>query len=301
MTEPVPSSVPNMYGRWFRRARRVAIIPAMIYVLLVVALFFLQERLIFPGSAWKGRREAEIPRSDSVKVIELETDSGQKVTALFAPALSNLGAPLADASSRPTLLYFYGNGECLGMSGDKAGAIRRRGLNVFMVDYVGYGLSEGHPSEAGCIATADASYAHLVKRSDVDPSKILIGGFSLGGAVAIDLASRKPSIGLIVSCTFTSLGEMAWRQYPFMPISLLLRHRFASEAKIGKVSVPTLIAIGDEDGVIPQTMADRLATAAGGPVTRIVMKGAGHDDLVSIAEMDAEVSSTLERFLDGIR
>lgn len=279
----------------------MALILASFYALLIVILYFAQDALIFPGHRSQGTRGAEFRTPSGCEIASLKTPDGLRVMAVFGPALSADGLPRIDAKTRPTLLYFYGNGEHLAVSLGKLDALRRRGVNAMMVDYLGFGLSEGNAGEAGCIAAADAAYEHLRLRADIDPNNIVIGGFSIGGAVAIDLASRKKSSGLIVSCTFTSMTEMAWRQYPFLPVSLVLSHRFQSREKIAKVNVPILIATGANDWMIPASMSDVLAKSAKGEVSRILMKRAGHDDLIRIALEDGEVSTALDRFLDALR
>ena len=160
------------------------------------------------------------------------------MVALFGPALTPDGEPHPDAARRPTLLYFYGNGMCLSDTTEQFDRFRRLGANVLIPEYVGYGMSGGQPSEAGCQATADAAYDHLQRRGDVDPRPIVAVGWSLGGAVAIDLASRRPVAGLVAFSTFTSMVEMARTEFPVPPHSLLLRHRFDSLTKIGQRHLP---------------------------------------------------------------
>jgi fermentation-respiration switch protein FrsA (DUF1100 family) len=154
---------------------------------------------------------------------------------------------------------------------------RRLGLNVIIPDYVGYGMSEGRPSEKGCQATAEAVYNHLVSTRGFEPERIISSGWSLGGAVAIDLASRRKVAGLVVFSTFTSGVDMARRLLPFAPVSLLLRHRFDSEHKIAKIQCPTLIGHGREDRVVPFWMGEKLAKVAAGPVTTVWIDGGDHD------------------------
>jgi fermentation-respiration switch protein FrsA (DUF1100 family) len=293
---------PKSMARLLRRGLKlIAISLVGFYIVLVVVLYFIQDALIFPGRTSQGRPESQVRLGSGCELIELKTPKGLRVSAIFGTALSPDGTLLPDAKNQPTILYFYGNGEYLGACMDKLYVIRKRGLNVMIPDYLGYGLSEGKAGEAGCIAAADAAYEHLILRQDINTKKILFGGFSMGGAVAIDLAARKPSVGVIVSCTFTSLSDMAWRQYPYVPIPLLLRHRFATKEKIAKIHAPILIARGEIDPIIPAYMSDALAAAAKAPVTRIVMKGEDHSDLMRIAQIDPEVSVAVNRFLDGVR
>lgn len=299
-----PTEAPAPPGRrrgWRRSLKRITLIIAAFYLAIIALLFFLQEALIFPGRASQGQAYSAIRPWSDCQLVTLKTPDGHKVAALFGPALSPIGAPLQDARERPALLYFYGNGECLGGSHDKLNALRRRGVNVLMVDYLGYGQSEGTASETGCKAAALAAYEHLATRTDIDPRKILIGGFSLGGAVAIDLAAKKPCSGLMVCCSFTSLPEMAWSRYPMLALPFLLRHKFPSREAIAKVKVPTLVSYGALDRLIPPAMSDALASSAGGPVVRIAMKGAGHDDIAWVADEDREVGRALDAFLDKLR
>ena len=147
----------------------VGITLGLIYVAIVVVLYFLQDALIFPGRSSQGRPESALRLGPDYQIVELRTPKGQRVTAVFGSALSPGGSPLADAASRPTILYFYGNGEWIAGSIGKVGSLRRRGLNVLMPDFLGYGSSEGVAGEAGCIAAADAAYEHLLTRTDIDP------------------------------------------------------------------------------------------------------------------------------------
>ena len=286
---------------WLRRLRCAGIVAGFLYLALVIALFFVQDALVFPGRSSQGQPKSALRAGPGFEIVKLKTTAGERVTAMFGPALSAAGSPLADAATRPTILYFYGNGEYLAGAMNKVDALRRRGLNVLMPDFLGFGLSGGKASEQGCLATADAAYEHLLTRTDINPRKLIFGGFSMGGAVAIELASRKPSSGVIVSCTFTTLTDVACRQFPFVPMRLLLRHSFPSRANIAKITAPIFIATGKHDKVVPAEMSNALAAAAGGRVTQVLMNDAGHDDLVRMAQTDPEVSAALDRFIDAIR
>jgi fermentation-respiration switch protein FrsA (DUF1100 family) len=174
------------------------------------------------------------------------------------------------------MIYFYGNGMCLKQAMPEFDRFRRLGLNVLIPDYVGYGMSGGRPSEHGCQATADAAYDFLVSTRGGDPKTIIAGGWSLGGAVAIDLASRRQVGGLVAFSTFTSAVEVARRLLPFAPVSLLLRSRFDSLRKIATIRCPILIGHGRRDTIIPFRMGETLAESAGGPVTTVWLDQAAH-------------------------
>jgi pimeloyl-ACP methyl ester carboxylesterase len=169
------------------------------------------------------------------------------------------------------------------------------GLNVIVPEYVGYGMSSGRPSEQGCYAAAEAAYDYLTGRPDIDPTKVAACGWSLGGAVAVDLALRRPIAGLALFSSFTSMADMARRSFPFLPVSLLLRHRFESDRKIPSVRCPILIGHGLSDSIVPPVMADRLEALARARVTRLGIEGADHNDFFAIGH--GRIFTALDEFL----
>ena len=276
----------------------LVVVPLLIYAGVVVVFSAWQTGLIFPGSATQGKPEAVITAPPGAELVELTTARGDRVVALFGPALQPDGSPRADASTCPTLLYFYGNAMCLRDAVPQFDQFRRLGANLMIPDYVGYGMSGGQAGEAGCQETAEAAFAHLGTRPEVDRGRIIVAGWSLGGAVAIDLAARHPVAGLATFCTFTSMTAMAKRFFPFLPARLLLRHRFDSLTKIPKVGCPTLIGHGRGDRIIPFTMADQLAKAAPGPVTRVTIDDADHNDFFAVG--GEQVETALRGFIDQV-
>ncbi len=208
------------------------------------------------------------------------------------------GRPDPLAADRPTLLYFYGNGMCLKYAESEFEQFRRLGLNVMIPEFAGYGMSGGKPSERGCQATADAAYEHLVRTRGIKSSRIIAGGWSLGGAVALDLASRKQIAGLIMFSSFTSGVDMAHRLVPFLPASVLLRHRFDNIGKIKHVACPILIGHGRRDRLVPFEMGERLAAAARPPVTTLWIDEADHNDFYDVA--GRRVDQAIVRFVESL-
>jgi fermentation-respiration switch protein FrsA (DUF1100 family) len=277
---------------------RIARILALVYLAIGTLMFSLQTRIIFAGQDTQGQPYAQVRPRPGTELIRLETQQGVPIVALHGPALYPDGSPDSDAADRPTLLYFYGNGMCLKDTDGKFEQFRRMGLNVLIPEYVGYGMSGGKPSERGCQGTADAAYDYLVRTRRVPASRLVVGGWSLGGAVAIDLASRRPVAGLIAFSSFTSGVEMAHRIAPFLPASLLLRHRFDNLRKIPTISCPILIGHGRRDRIVPFEMGERLARAAKAPVTTIWIDDAEHNDCFAVA--GRRVDQAIVRFVDSI-
>jgi uncharacterized protein len=278
--------------RWRRWAALVGRVVLLVFLGASAVLYVFQTRLIFPGAATQGDPAAIIPPRPGSELVTLTTAKGDRIVALFGPALA------LDSAKRPTVICFYGNAMNLSTAGDDFADLRHLGANVMIPEYAGYGMSGGKPSEAGCYATADAAYDYLLTRPDVDPNLIVAAGWSLGGAVAIDLASRRKVAGLAVFSSFTSVADLVRRLAPFLPVSLLLRHKFESIGKIGNVTCPILIGHGRRDSIVPHEMSVRLASAAKAPVTRYTVEDADHNDFFDAGS--AQTTDELRRFLARI-
>ena len=259
-----------------------------------------QGRLIFPGQWTQGHAKAEFDTPVGAERLTLSGSRGERIAALFAPAQTADGQPHPDAPKRPTIVFFYGNIMYLSSTIHIVERLRRSGANVLVPEYLGYGLSEGKACEAACYDTADAVWRHVTRRKDIDQTKIVVSGASLGGAVAIDLAARAPVAGLITLVTFTSIPDVARHTHPHVPIWWFIRHRFESVRKMPSVICPTLIAHSTGDRLIPYEMADRLAAAAGGPVERLVIDGANHKSTEMLEVGGEAIFQAIDRFLSRV-
>ena len=277
---------------------KVARIVVVAYLGTVAVLFSLQTRMIFPGASTQGHPDAEFRPRDGTELVKLKTKGGDTVVALFGGAILPDGRPDPRAADRPTMIFFYGNGMCLKFATVQLEEFRRLGVNVLIPEYVGYGMSSGSASEKGCQATSLAAYDYIVAERKVDPNRIIAAGWSLGGAVAIDLASQKEVGGLIAFSSFTSGVEMGRRMLPFVPVSLLLRHRFDNIQKIARVTCPTLIGHGRWDRIIPFEMGEELAAKAGGPVTTLWIDQADHNDFFEVG--GKRIDQAIARFAAGL-
>ncbi|MFN3648728.1 MAG: alpha/beta hydrolase [Armatimonadota bacterium] len=255
------------------RAGAVAFIAA--YVLFTALLWYLQEQLIFPGASY---RAAAPSLPVGVRRVSLPHTRGRSFSAYYAEPLTEAGEPHPQAESAPRLLYFYGNRMVAADALPTLQAFQRLGAAVLTPDYAGYGESPGRPSEQGCYAAAESAYAWLRAQPGGESADVYASGWSLGGAVAAELAVRHPVRGLALFSTFTSMEELAARQYPWLPTGILLRHRFRTERKLPRVHCPVLIGYGALDPVAPPWMGRRLAEVAGGEVRLLEVEGAGHND-----------------------
>jgi len=237
----------------------------------------LEIQLVFPGSASQGQSDAIVQPPDGCDLVSLHAADGTKIAALFGEPL-NVHA----AAAKPALLFFYGNGMCMAHGLDLFNRFRGLGFNVIMADYEGYGMSGGTPSEAGCYAAADAAYDYLLTRKEVDRSRIVAVGWSLGAAVAIDLASRRPVAGLVTFSAFTSMADRNLMRQTDFPLAIFFTSRFDNLAKIRLVPCPILMGHGSRDPLVPPEMLDRLAKAARSKVTTFRVENAMHNDIFQL-------------------
>lgn len=240
--------------------------------------------LIFPGSLRKTTAGTLARAYEGSTVIYCTTSSGYQVGLLFGAGQLSAVQPSPPAPGTWYLVYFYGNGMCLETSCYEFAQFRQLGCTVLIPEYPGYGMSSERASESGCYEAADAAYHYLTATLGAHPAQIVVAGWSLGAAVAIDLAARKQVAGLIVLGAFTNLPEQAHAMLPWVPtwvIRLFIRERFDNVSKISQVTCPIFIGHGTQDELVPFAMAERLAQAArpGHPVTFLPIGGCSHNGI----------------------
>ncbi|HEV3260546.1 MAG TPA: alpha/beta hydrolase [Gemmataceae bacterium] len=209
------------------------------------------------------------PPGSRVKDFYLNTADGTAVHARWCPC---------DGADE-ALLFCHGNAGNLGdRAGPVADLVRLLGVSVLIFDYPGYGRTGGTPSEAGCYAAADAAYDWLLGAQGIPADRILVLGESLGGGVAVDVASRRQHRALILIKTFTSVPNVAQEQLPLLPAQWLVSNRFDNLGKIGRCAGPVFIAHGDRDRVISFAQGQQLFEAARGPKRFLRLPGCDHND-----------------------
>jgi pimeloyl-ACP methyl ester carboxylesterase len=270
---------------WSRKTlARLALCLTAGYIVLVLVLLCVEDSLVYhPYSP--SRRWDDPPAGCEAHDFYLPTPSGTRVHARWYPC------PGAD---RAVLVCHSraGNLSVAVAPGDLHRWHREVGASVLVFDYPGYGRSEGRPSETGCYAAAEAAYEWLTHAQDIDPGRILILGRSLGTAVAVDLASRRPHQALVLISPFTSLPDVGHALCPFLPTRTLMRNRFNSLAKIPRCEAPLLVFHGARDRLVPCALGKRLFAAAHCPKRFVRVSGAGHNNTVL-----ADFFPQLQRFL----
>lgn len=195
---------------------------------------------------------------------------------------------------RATLLFFHGNAGNISHRMSKISLFHRLGLNVFIVNYRGYGKSSGQPTEQGLYKDAVAAFDYLLGRSDIDPHGIIVYGESLGGVIAIDLATKRQVSGLIVDSSFSSATDMAKTIYPFVP-SFLLSIKMDSLSKVGLLDMPKIFFHSPEDDIVPFALGSKLFVSAREPKEFVHLRGDHNTGYETSGEI---MFQTIRRFLD---
>jgi len=250
-------------------------------VALPLALYFLQDRLIFYPQPVGDARRAEIAaRFPAVEEIFVDAADGTRLHAWYLKAGPDL------------VLYFGGNAEEVSWMLDAA-KTELPGASWLLTDYRGYGASAGRPSESALNSDSLRWYEHAV--NVLHAKRMFVFGRSLGSGVAVALAARRSLAGVILSTPYDSLVAVAQRYYPYLPVKWLLRHRFDSLALAPRLQVPLLCLIAGHDEVIPPAHAERLYQAWGGPKRKLVLAGAQHGG----TDTAPEFWPAIRRFVSG--
>ncbi len=243
-----------------RRAVRLLVVVILgAYIALALFALFLGDGVIFQPHPSSYR--------DDSSIIKLKSADGARIAAMY----------LNNEAATYTILFSHGNAEDLGDMRPFCDELRKAGFSVFAYDYQGYGTSEGKPSEQHVYEDADAAYNYLTQELKVPPEKIIAMGRSLGGAVAIDLASRRKVGGLVAQSSFTTAFRVLTQ------VSLLPWDKFRSIDKIGRVNCPVLVMHGKQDEVIPFRHGQKLFAAAEEPKRSYWVERGDHNNLQMFA------------------
>lgn len=213
--------------------------------------------------------------------VYLKTADNVKINGWFIPKEGALY----------TVLFFHGNAGNIGDRVDKIGMFYNMGVNMFIVDYRGYGRSLGRPCEKGMYLDARAAYDYLVNQQGVIPQSIIVYGESLGGGVAVDLTAKAQVGGLILEGSFTNIRDLAKKLYPFLSL-FLISNKFNSLEKIKDVTVPKLFVHSRNDEVVPFSLGEKLYHQAL-PYKQIVELEGSHNT-IHVDSQDKYVSAIKE-------
>jgi len=280
-----------MGGPAITRVKRIArivltsllVIVAVGYLGVVAVLYVKQREMLFPipTAARTAPDAAGFPQAEEHL---LATADGENVIVWYVPA--NPG--------RRVVVYCPGNGDSLAGSVGRFRDIVSDGTGLIALSYRGYAGSSGQPSEHGLLLDAAATYAFAASRYEA--GRMIAWGYSLGTGVAVALAAEHPFGGLILEAPYTSITDVAAAAFPFLPVRLLLKDRFASDARIQRVTAPLLIMHGTEDATVPITFGERLFGLAHEPKRFVRLVGGRHDNLDNFG-----ATETARQFIGGLK
>ena len=260
---------------------------AIAYLSACLYLFLEQKRFIFFPSTAIATTPADFNLVYQEVWLPVETKAG-KVERIHGWWIPGKG--------EKTLLYLHGNGINIGANVADAYRFHQLGFSVLLIDYRGYGRSEGNfPTETAVYQDAETAWYYLVKERKIAAKDIFVYGHSLGGAIAINLVVKYPdAAGLIVQSSFTSMRQMVDRMgyYRIFPSRLILHQKFDSIQKVASLKIPVLFIHGVADEMIPYQMSEKLFAAAPEPKQLFLAPEAGHNN---VAEVTGEKYSQIIR------
>ncbi len=268
-----------------RMLQSVLFIVITAWLALVILIYFFQARLVFYPYRDLGQTPADIK-------LDYEELSLQGPDAV---AIHGWWLPVKNA--RATLLFLHGNAGNISHRLDSLKIFHDLGLSTLIIDYRGYGKSQGKPSEQGTYLDAMTAWRYLTEDRNIRPDQIIIFGRSLGGAVATWLAANSAAGGLILESTFTSIADVGRQYYPYLPVNTLARIHYPSIDRIDKINSPLLAIHSREDEIIPFRLGKALYDKAAEPKYFLEIEG-GHNG--GFLHSGRRYSAGLSAFIDTV-
>jgi hypothetical protein len=272
---------------WLSSAALLVGVLLLLYIALVAFVYIYQDSLVYFPS-----RDLEQTPADlgiSYEDVWLEAEDGVRLHGWYLPA------PVP----RATALYLHGNGDNIAANLDDAATLHDLGLNVLLIDYRGYGLSAGEPSEPGLYRDAVAAWRYLTDTRQQPPESIVLVGHSLGGAVATWLATQHNPAALVLMSTFTALPDVGAEQYPLLPVRMLSRNHYPTLTRLRAINAPVLITHGRDDPVIPLEHSQQLYAALDDQHPRLFLSLSGEHDS-TLAEAAEQHPAAVADFFNSV-
>lgn len=238
------------------------------YIAFLIILFFFQSWFIYHPRTFDSY-EDKLTQINGIIV------SDQNLEWVFLPSKQ---------ISNKTLVYFHGNAGAAIDRVSKASPWRENGFNVVLAEYPGYGTNDGRPSEEEFYRVGRVIIDKTLK--DFPNAHLYIYGESIGSGTATQMATEYDEKALIIESGFSSLVDVAFSKMPFIPVSLLLRDKFDNISKINDINSRLIVIHGDADTVVPFRFGKNLFDGYKGEKQKIVINGAGHNDIYNFLKLD---------------
>jgi fermentation-respiration switch protein FrsA (DUF1100 family) len=240
----------------------------LVYLGLMALIYFKQSSLVFQPEMDRNYRASPATIGLSFTPLKLATTDGETLDGWFVPAKPEV---------RGLVIFFHGNAGNIAHRLDYLRMLHELGLATLIIDYRGYGLSSGSPTEQGTYLDAEAMWRHARDVLRFPADRIILFGESLGGGVAAQLAANHRPGALVLASTFTSVPDVGADLYPVLPIRLLAHIRYETLEKLPRISCPVLVIHSRNDDIIPFAHGRRLFEKASPPKQFIELEG-GHNE-----------------------
>jgi fermentation-respiration switch protein FrsA (DUF1100 family) len=258
-------------------AKYVFVAVTGLYLIVGAYLYLNQRKLLYLPST-----ERIAPAAIGLSFVEevaLAPKDGERIIAWHV-------RPEGD---RPVILFFQGNGGSIGQRPERLATYVENGFGVLFLSYRGYGGSSGSPSEQGLLLDAVTAYDWLIAKGYA-AARIVLVGESLGSGIAVALASMRKVAAVALEAPYSSMGDVAAFHYWYLPVRLLLKDRYDSFARIGRIDAPLLITHGDRDTMVPLQFGRKLFAAASEPKEFFTLDSAGHEAIFDSRVWKREMS-----------
>jgi len=233
----------------------VVAIVTVVFVLVGLNIFFYlqQPRMVF----FPLKEIEQTPDQWGLRYekVTLTSSHGNRISGWYIPGTNPDRA----------LLFFHGNGGNISHRRESIEIFHHLGLNVFIIDYQGYGESEGAPGEQAMYDDGRAAFDYLVEKRKFKKENIVVFGRSLGGAIAVRITAERQPGAAIVESTFASVPDVASYYFPLLSKIIISRYHFNSLAQVKKIHCPLLVLHSRQDDVIPFMSGAKLYNAANNP------------------------------------
>jgi len=258
----------NQTKSMVRKTMEIFLSLLFLYLLVVLMTYIFQRNMMyFPQPFAINTTLSAVP---DIQEINVETQDGLSLTAWYKP-------PAKD--TKPVILFFHGNASHVAMVSPRAVPFVQDGYGVLLAEYRGYSGNPGKPTEEGLYNDGRA-YLTWLETQGIARGRIILFGESLGTGVAVQIGIEHAGLrALVLEAPFTSTVAVAQKHYPFLPVAWLMKDRYESIDKIGKITMPLIVVHGTNDTVVPFEQGKALFAVAPDPKTFVTMEGAGHVDL----------------------
>ena len=257
------------------------------YAALAIVVYLMQARMLYladlPGRALE-RTPADI--DVDYEDVSIDTSDGIRLHGWFVPGYGDR-----------VLLFFHGNAGNISHRLESIRQFMRLDLSVLIIDYRGYGQSEGRTTEQGIYRDADAAWRYLTETMGTPQERIVLFGRSMGASAAAYLAAHRQPLALIVESSFTSVPDIAGEYYPWLPVRWLSRLRHSTEAFVRQARSPVLVIHSRDDEIVPFRHGEAIFAAVRGSRTFLEIRGTHND---AFLRDETNYLTGLQSFLDGL-